>query len=187
MTDDDYYREMMTAFDAPAFIRRAKKVEDAWELICERCRRQRQTLLEMPRLRLAQLAALAGDWSEFPPGLCPPADVDALADLHQEWRPRLRRFLPPAESVRPLQTALEELAESFARFNRRWRKYVDEIDLAPLNQLRADYNRYYVLEKECALRSSRRATDGFRRLPPATPAEVLREFPLLPVPRITRN
>src|SRR5262245_40628845 len=46
----------------PAFMRRARQVQDAQDAILERCRRQREEWLHMVRLRLATLAALAGDW-----------------------------------------------------------------------------------------------------------------------------
>lgn len=66
------------------------------------------------------------------------------------------------------------------RFNRRWTHYLRRLDLAPLNRLREDYNRYYVLEKECALRSARLARIGFVPLQPVTRQEFQELLPRLP-------
>ena len=57
--------EVMYAFDAPAFVRRAREVEDAWNMLLDRCRHARGRLLEMPRMRLAKLFAL-GQLAEQP-------------------------------------------------------------------------------------------------------------------------
>ena len=53
------------------------------------------------------------------------------------------------------------------------------VDLARVNQLRDGYNRYYVLEKECAVRSPKVARQGFRPLPPLTTADLAAELPPL--------
>jgi hypothetical protein len=71
-------------------------------------------------------------------------------------------------------------------FNRRWQKHVAECDLAPLNALRDGYNKYYLLEKECALGDSRVARLNFKWLDPITHAELLNQFPLLTSPTPTR-
>ena len=57
------------------------------------------------------------------------------------------------------------------------------MDLSAVNELRKGYNRYYVLEKECAVRSARIARQGFAPLPPLTTGDLVAQFPLLPVPR----
>ena len=71
---------------------------------------------------------------------------------------------------------------SFQRFNERWSKYLHEVDLGPINRLRDGYNRYYLLEKECALWSARIAQSGFVPLNFVTTADLLKEFPLPRVP-----
>jgi hypothetical protein len=57
------------------------------------------------------------------------------------------------------------------------------VDLSQVNALRDGYNRYYVLEKECASRSPRTARHGFRPLPPLTADDLAALLPPLPVPR----
>jgi hypothetical protein len=79
---------------------------------------------------------------------------------------------------------LHELCESLERFNRRWQEFLDKIELDALNRLRDEYNRYYPLEKECAVRSWRVARHGFQPLAPVTHADLAARFPLLPAPRL---
>ena len=83
-----------------------------------------------------------------------------------------------------LRQALTELTESIERFNGRWREFLTQVDLTAVNEARDGYNRYYLLEKECALRSPNLARQGFRRLAPLTPADVAELLPLLPVPQL---
>jgi hypothetical protein len=87
-------------------------------------------------------------------------------------------------SGRALRAALRELIDSLERFNRRWRGYVTALDLTAVNRERDGYNRYFVLEKECAVRSAKIARHGFAPLPPLTHADLLAEFPELPVPAV---
>jgi hypothetical protein len=86
------------------------------------------------------------------------------------------------KSGRGKRTALRQLRASVARFNRRWATFVDRFDLAEVNRLREGYNRYYVLEKECAVGSLRLVGTTFRRLEPMTRDELHRLFPPLPMP-----
>lgn len=175
----------MAAFDAPAFVRRARQVEDSWTLLLDRCRFEQRRLLELPRMRIGRLMALAVPRSLLE-GLVPGAELERLEQLHREWDPHLRSPVKPARSAKELADALSDLARSFERFNRRWSKFLNELELESINQLRRDYNRFYVLEKECALFSSRIARDGFLPLPMITTADLLAEFPLLSIPAITR-
>ena len=174
--------EVMYAFDAPAFVRRAREVEDAWIGLLERCRRERQRLLEMPRMRLARFFALGQLSSQNPFSICTPNDLTYLRGLYQEWQPQLRGAVNPARSRGELERAKGDLGRSFGRFNERWSKYLHELDLAPINRLRDGYNRFYLLEKECALWSSRIAQQGFVPLKLVTLEDLEIEFPALRIP-----
>ena len=180
--DRRIFQQVMSGFDAPAFLRRARRVEEAWTSLLERCRHKRAHLLEMPRLRLARLFKLTASWSPISEKICLPADFSYLEVLHREWKPQLRSVVRPARTAAEINQALADLARSFERFNRRWLEFVNEVDLAHVNELRDGYNRFYVLEKECALFSSRIARDGFVPLPRAELKDVLEAFPLLKVP-----
>jgi hypothetical protein len=174
------FLQMLGRFDGPAFVRRARGVQEALERLLERCRHKRNEWLAMVRLRVGELRALAGDWSVLR-SLLASGQEEALERLHTELEPRLRVPVTQTSARRLLRRALRELNESIERFNHRWHKYLGEVDLGPLNELRDGYNRYYIMEKECALGSAALARQGFRPLPPYTRAELHAELPPLPV------
>ena len=183
---DDVFHDvqaLMASYGAPAYVRRARQVEQAYEDLLARCSRQRDEWLKMTRLTLGELAALAGDWPAVRPLLADDGQLALLRRLHDELRPQPR--FPPrrTSSRRALRRALADLRVSLAAFNRRWEGYLRDLDLSPVNDARDGYNRYYLLEKECAVRSPRLAREGFRRQEPLTHAEVAAHFPPLPVPR----
>jgi hypothetical protein len=173
-------------YDAPAYVRRARRVEQALEDLLDRCRVQRKQWLGMVRLRLGTLRALAGDWNALAPFLAFGHPLRQLELLHDELAPELRVPVQATSSQRRLRGALAELRESMERFNHRWRAFLASIDLTALNELRDGYNRYFILEKECAVRSPRLAREGFVRLEPLTVADLLARLPLLPVPALSR-
>jgi hypothetical protein len=178
------FQKMLGLYDAPAFVRRTRRLEDAECLFIEHVQKLRLDKLAMVRLRVGQLRCLAGDWDALRPLVASPESLDTLRSLHDSLEPELR--LPPAAtgSLRRLRRALGELIEAMTLFNRRWQPYLESVDLAPLNALRDGYNRHYLIEKECALGSARVARMGFRHLDALTYADLLRQFPLLALPRI---
>jgi hypothetical protein len=107
---------------------------------------------------------------------------EVLEKLHAELQPRLRLSASPTTNARVLRAALAELREAIAFFNQRWLTFMGNLDLQKLNLLRDDYNRFYVMEKECALGSVRVARQGFRKLDPLRLEDFLAVLPLLPVP-----
>lgn len=176
------FQQVTQAFDSPAFARRARDVDAAWLQLLEACRTERGKLLELARLRLARLAALAEPWPGALPEICSAAELSYLEELLRLWQPRLRVPHPPARKTSQLVRAIAELGQSFERFNARWSEFVGKLDLTEINRQREAYNRYYVLEKECALRSPRTAGRGFTPLLPILAADLFREFPLLVIP-----
>jgi hypothetical protein len=167
---------------APAYVCRARGVEEAFRAVLERCRHKREELLALVRIRLGTLRELAGEWERLRP-LLAEGELKVLQRMHEELQPRLRVPVSRARRERALRGALRELCESLESFNRRWLDFLRQVNLAPLNELREGYNRYYVLEKECAVRSPQLARQGFVRLEPATTADLEAHFPPLPVPR----
>ncbi len=85
----------------------------------------------------------------------------------------------PASPRRRLAVA-RDLASSVERFNRRWAAFLDELNLGPINAMIDNYNRYYLLEKECVFGSSRVAARNFQPLRPVTLDRLREEHPLLP-------
>src|SRR5262249_385654 len=155
------FEKDMPLTDVPAYVRRAREVEAAWNALLDQLSRDRARLLEMPRMRLARLFSLAPSDITLMSALKSSDALRELGRLYDDWQPRLLSRAAPARSNAGLLTGLCELRHSFERFNRRWIKRVNEIDLAHINRLRENYNRFYLLEKECALRSTRVAREGF--------------------------
>jgi hypothetical protein len=168
----------------PAFLRRAQNVQLVWDSLVEQCRRQREEWLGTVRTRLGILRGLAGEWAALAPLVADAAQLDVLAQLERDLRPQIRSSLVPTTSLRTLRRALLELNESLAFFNQRWQAHLARIDLTELNRLREDYNRYYILEKECAVRSPVIARQGFRPLPPATLCDLASLLPVLSLPAV---
>jgi hypothetical protein len=179
-------REMLAQYDAPAYARRARRMELALEHLLDRCRQKRGEWLMMPRLRIGQLAALAGEWSALLPVL-DQEQIDRLQQLHVELAPKLRLPLTPTTSLSGLRGAVREFILSAERFNRRWNAYLTGVNLDTINELREGYNRYYVLEKECAIRNSVLARLGFHPQTPLTTADLERLLPPLFVPELRRD
>jgi hypothetical protein len=182
----EIFKQFASHYDAPAYVRRARQVEDAFEQLLARCRAQRDEWLNMVRIRLGLLRMQAGDWMALRPWLENDDQLELLERLHSDLAPQPRLRVEATRSERLLRRALAELVQSIARFNRRWLEFLPSVDLAPVNALRDGYNRYYLLEKECAIRSPRLARQGFRRLEAVTTADLAQLLPVLPVPALAR-
>ncbi len=99
-------------------------------------------------------------------------------------QPRLAGPVDTSSSARVLKRAVHELVESLERFNLQWLEYVQAVDLTAINKVREGYNRHYLLEKECAVRSAHAARQGFQPLPPLTVDDLRILLPELPVPKV---
>ena len=73
--DDRVAQRVLGHYDAPAFIHRARRVQEALDHLLTRCRQQREQWLRMPRLHLGMLKGLADDWQRLRPWL---ADEDQV-------------------------------------------------------------------------------------------------------------
>lgn len=169
--------ELIGLYDVPAFARRGQDMEHALRALHERCRRRRDELLDMARVRLRQWAAAAvgpDDWSDV---LRSP--ISALWPLAGLDAPR---WAETPASTRRRRAIVRDLVASVERFNARWRKALDEFNPAPVNGMIDGYNEYYLLEKECALGSARLARHGHRPIDPITAESLLADYPPLPVP-----
>jgi hypothetical protein len=185
--EDQIFNRVLGHYDAPAYIRRARAVQDGLDQLLTHCRQRREDWLPMVRMRLGILAALAGQWRELETYLADKKQVEVLQNLALLLTPKLRIAISVTHSPRRLEEALRALANSIERFNARWMTYLSGLDLGPINELRQAYNRYYLLEKECAVRSVRLARQGFQRLDPLTTEDLFRLLPPLPVPRLRGN
>jgi hypothetical protein len=182
--EDRVLQELVGRYDAPAYVRRARAVEGAYQDLLARCRVQKAEWAAMVRLRVGQLFALAQTPEALQPLLADEAQLQMLCELHADMAPELRVPVEPTRSQWTLRAALRDLIESIERFNRRWQEYLRDFDVSYVNTLREGYNRYYLLEKECAMRSAAVARRGFSRLEPLRPEEVAELFPPIQVPRL---
>ena len=183
--EDRLLKQVIGYFDDPSYVRRARRVEEALEELLAFCRAKRTEWLAIVRIRLGMLHALAGDWAALRPHMADDRQCEILAAMQRELAPVLRTPVVATHSRHVLRGALRELCASLERFNRRWRRFLVEADLSAINDARDRYNRYYVLEKECAVRSTIAARHGFRRLEPITVEQVAEMLPELPVPELT--
>ena len=172
-------QEIAGRFGPPAFMRRARLVESLWQNLLEIGRTRRLQQLDMVGMRLAQLRDLAGSWEALWPYLGDPAD---LIRLHDELQPRLHLPLESTTSERILRGALHDLCGAMERFNRRWSRWLAEADQAAVNKARDDFNRFYLIEKECAVGAVLARRD-FVPLVPLTREDLAMHLPLLTVPR----
>ncbi|QDV35151.1 hypothetical protein [Tautonia plasticadhaerens] len=172
-------RQMLGLFDAPSFARRGQDLESSLSRLHGRCSAARAGMLEFVHLRLRQWAAVAtgqDDWSDAFDG--PVADLWTLSGSKEP-----PRWADQPAPGRRRRAVARDLAASVERFNRRWARFVEELDLGPVNRRIEDYNRYYVLEKECALGSHRIAARLFRPVDPLSADDLLARHPPLPTPR----
>jgi hypothetical protein len=172
-------KEMMGLFDTPAFARRGHDLEITLRRLHDRCRKTRIELLDMVQLRLRQ-------WSRVVTGLDAWSNVFTVS-IEPLWP--LAEAEPPrwADSPLPIRRQriiASDLIAAVIRFNRRWPRFLDQLNLEPANTVIDHYNRYYVLEKECVMGSARLAARHFQPVPLLSTSSLLHDHPPLPVPEL---
>ena len=98
---------------------------------------------------------------------------------------------PAAWAAQPASTrrraaVARDLVASVVRFNRRWSAFLDQLNLELINRMIDQYNRYYVLEKECVVGSARLALRHFVPRIHVTRTGLDEEYPVLPVHELLR-
>jgi hypothetical protein len=181
MSTETEINELLGLFDAPAFARRGADLEHALGRLHARCRRQRAVLLEMVQLRLRQ-------WTGVATGIDDLAQTFA-APIAALWP--LCAAAPPVWAIQPApsrrrRAVARDLVASVTRFNHRWGAFLDAVNLVPLNRMIDQYNRYYVLEKECVIGSARLAQRHFVPRDALTRADLADAYPPLPVPELLK-
>jgi hypothetical protein len=171
--DDELRLRMMIAaqYDAPAYIRRARGVEAAYESLLNRCRQKRVKWLLGVRLHIGSLRARIRDWMELRPLLADDEQIVVLRCLHAEV----------GDPEHPMTGPLD------GRGRRRVLTRLQAAVVNEVNRFRDGYNRYFLLEKECALGPVRLMPQLFRKLAPLTPTDVLAELPLLRMPQLSNG
>jgi len=176
--------EVAACFGAPAFVRRARQVQDAFDELVRRCQKQRDEWLDQVRIPWKWLMEMAGNLEALRPLLADADSFDRLNELAAILAIPVQDCGRTPVSIRWLRKGLCELRDSIERFDHRWQKFLVDLNLVEINRQRENYNRYYVLEKECALRSVRLARLGFIPLAPITAEDLFALLPLLPLPDI---
>ena len=176
---DGEIKELMGLFDLPAFARRGQDLDYSLRRIHTRCREQRDEFLEMVRVRLRQWSRAAAGPDDWQTVFAAP--IDSLWQHAQSEPPAWSGRLAP---LRHLRAVARDLKASVERFNERWRQFLESLNLGPTNVVIDQYNKYYVLEKECVVGSARLAARYFTPVPLLSPDQLLGTYPLLPVPRL---
>ena len=170
-------KELMGLFDLPAFARRGQDVEAAVRRLHDRCERVRSEMLEMVRLRLRQWCGAATgpeSWS----GVFA-STIEPMWPLAGAAPPRWAGLDAP---IKCRQNIASDLIAAVERFNRRWLDAIGRFNLEPTNFVIEQYNRYYLLEKECVMGSARLAARHFIPILALTSSAILEDHPILPVP-----
>lgn len=170
-------KTLMGMFDTPSFLRRAGRVNDAIDAVRRKCQAQREEWLHGVRLRLRAWHAVASKQLDVANRLPPDASRAILAIVDEVGESATSPLLL---AVGKPSTVWNDLVESVERFNARWTRFVNSVDAQAANALIDGYNRNYLFEKECALRSARAAMRGYRPIERITIDWLLREFPALP-------
>lgn len=157
------------ALGTPSFVRRWQAVQEATAALHralseERARRVRPLLAPGRELEAHLKAG----------GALPPEALQLLEALRREPGFGSRQ----AQTRRRLPRLLVGLTPQVERFNRRWAAHLDSVSLEEVHQAQERYNRYYVLEREAALKVPSRVR--FEPLERLDRAELLRRFPPLP-------
>jgi hypothetical protein len=172
-------KELIGLFDLPSFARRGQELEVTVRRLHERCRSAREELLDMVRLRLRQ-------WSHAATG--PEAWSEVFAhSIEPLWllsRAEDPQWAQSPASIRRRSIIGRDLIASVVRFNHRWTRFLDRLNLEPANLVIDLYNRYYVFEKECVMGSARLAAQHFKPVPKISTETLLHDHPTLPVPRL---
>jgi hypothetical protein len=184
-SDDDYLvKRVLGSFDVPAFVKRGLRLEAEESALLGRCAQIRDK--KLLRVRLAVIAC----WHtlERPDDLADyclsPTEYRHLLQIVELVTPQHLSFAKRRASARRITRRLHQLIEECQRFNNVWRQMLEATDLGPINTMIADYNKFGLFERECALRSPRLAAHGFQPRQAWTLADLYRHFPLLTIPRL---
>jgi hypothetical protein len=172
-------KELMGLFDLPAFARRGQDVEAAVRRLHDRCETMRSGMLDMVRLRLRQWSGAAAG-----PESWRGAFTETIGPLWALAGAAPPRWAESDASIKRRRGVASDLVAAVDRFNRRWVAAVDRCNLEPTNFMIEQYNRYYVLEKECVMGSPKLAARHFTPMLLITKLMLLEDHPILPVPAL---
>jgi hypothetical protein len=170
--------------EVPAYVRRARRLEEAVASLFEAARQAREELLLFVALRFRQVLDLLEDEEARE---LPVETIEALGAILDEIETleafcRLRQR-PRQPGRREIDKALDALRESVRRFNAKWVRWVaEEAPLDEVNRQVEGYNENYAFEKQCAVKYVPLNKLRVEKKTPLTEADLLERFPSLPVP-----
>ncbi|MBY0588662.1 hypothetical protein K2X85_15930 [bacterium] len=175
---DHATQHILGLFDVPAYIRRALRVEEAIRSLDAKVLAQRTDMLIPVRhshARWEEVCRRYPRWATWPTT----SDQQIITELPNAWAnmPPIR-VIPLLWPIRP-KRLFADLSLSIQQFNQRWHQWIHAINLARTNALIDDYNRHYLIEKECAFRSTRAAGRGFLPKAPIEREPFLLRYPFL--------
>jgi hypothetical protein len=176
---DPEIKELLGLFDVPAFARRGQELEYTLTRMHDHCRQRREELLEMVHLRLRQWSKAATGPDDWAPEFTAP--IGFLWAQSGAVEPAWAAHPAPPRQRRAVA---RDLKGSIERFNERWGQFLGTLNLDPANKVIDQYNRYYVLEKECVMGSARLAARYFASIPRLSPGGLQQDHSLLPVPEL---
>lgn len=175
-------KELLGLFDVPAFARRGHDLDELLRRLQDRCRRARYERLDMVRMRLRQWSRAATGPESWSDVFARP--IETLWPLSEAEDPC---WATSPATLRQRRNIARDLVAAVLRFNHRWTEFLARLNLGPTNAAIDQYNRYYVLEKECVMGSARLAARHFQPLPEVTIDRLLQEHPLLCVPELCES
>jgi hypothetical protein len=174
----DLMRVLVELGEEPAFVKRSQEARDAVEDLYMKCAHDRELMLEVPRIHLAELAIVVrSDWSRLTPYLTTGTDCQAFAQLHDEWKPKT--IDSGISWFRTIRGSLIAFFVSGKHFNREWESYLRQIDVESVNEILSAYNKYCPIEMSCAFDNQDAVRLVFRPLEMLTRDKLLENFPLI--------
>jgi hypothetical protein len=175
---DHATQRLLGLYDVPAYVRRALRVEEAILALEKRIEQQRVELLLSVRQALAR-------WEETNRKY--PSSRLLLDESTRRRLQLLAERLPAHPSIRTIpllwpvrpKRIWRDLSEAVRTFNRKWNQWIAAVDLGPVNRLIDDYNKHYLVEKECAFRSVRAASRHFQPMKRIERQEFVDRYPPL--------
>ena len=171
-------KELMGLFDAPAFARRGRDMEWSLNRTLTTCKNQRMEMLDMVHCRLRMWANGVTGPDDWQLGFTQP--IEFLWTVSEAPDPIWKAKVQPSRKV--AISLAKSLTQSVDRFNQRWSKWLSQLQLDTLNKQIDHYNKYYLLEKECIVGSSRLAARLYKPTPRVDEEWLLTQFPVLVVP-----
>ncbi len=134
--------------EEPAFIARGLAPQIALDELVQSCRTQRDTMLEWPKRRYADLfCRVGGDWTRLERNFASHEEIGKLKLLHGELSSGRSTS---SDLFQTNRSALRQFVQSANKFNEIWTVFLHNISLDAVNKPRRDYNACYLLEKGCA-------------------------------------